>query len=66
VTDISNILSQLGNLADLGIDPLLTALAAIIDGLGQATEWSGEQLTRLGELEQQLADLARAARDANG
>jgi predicted metal-dependent hydrolase len=66
VTDINNLLSQLGNLADLGVDPLLTALAAIIDALGTGTEWTGDQLTRLGELEQQLADLARTARDANG
>jgi hypothetical protein len=63
---VTDILGRLGGLADLGTDALLTAMATIIDMLGKGTEFSGEQLDRLGELEQQLADLARAARDANG
>jgi hypothetical protein len=59
---MSDILGRLGGLADMGADALLTAMAAVIDGMGTVTEWSGEQLDRLGELEQQLADLARSAR----
>lgn len=62
---MTNILSQLGGLADLGGDAMLTALATIIDGLGTVTEFSGDQVAKLGELEQQLADLARTVRDAN-
>lgn len=62
---MTNILGQLGGLADLGGDALLTALATVIDGLGTGTEWTGEQIEKLGELEGKLADILKTVRDAN-
>jgi hypothetical protein len=61
---MTDILGKLGGLADLGTDALLAGMATLIDGLGKGTEWTGEQIEKLGELEQQLAGVARMARDA--
>jgi hypothetical protein len=41
-------------------------LAGLIDGLGSGTEWTGEQVDRLGELEQQLAEAMRQLRAHQG
>jgi hypothetical protein len=57
-----NILNQLGGLTDLGTDALLTGLATVLDGLGKATDFSGDQIEKLGQMEQQLADILRTAR----
>jgi hypothetical protein len=54
-------LSNIGALAGLGKDALIEVLGAVIDGLGQGTEFSGDQLARLGELEQKLGDVIRGA-----
>jgi hypothetical protein len=59
---MTDILGRLGDLPDLGTDALLTVLATVLDGLGRATEFSGEQIDRLGELERQFADIVRTAR----
>lgn len=56
---MSDILGRLGDLSALGKDALIAVLAGVIDGLGQGTEFSGEQLANLGDLQQQLADIIR-------
>jgi hypothetical protein len=62
MTDILAGLTKVADLVDLGHDALLTVLAEIIDGIGTGTEWTGEQIDRLGELEGKLADKLRALR----
>jgi hypothetical protein len=54
----------LGSLGDMSTDALLSAMAGILDALGRGTEFTGEQLDRLGELERQFADVLRSARGA--
>lgn len=39
------------------------ALAVALDGLGNVTEFTGEELDALGELQQQLASIVESARD---
>jgi hypothetical protein len=62
---VTDLLGKLGNLADMGGDALLTVLATTIDAIGKGTDFTGEQIERLGQLQQQLADVARSVRDAN-
>lgn len=52
---MTNILGELGNLASAGPDVVLTALETVINAIGEGTEWTGEQIAKLGELEEQLA-----------
>jgi hypothetical protein len=57
---VTNILGELGNLASQGPDMLLQAMATLIDMVGEGTEWTGEQIDKLGELEGKLADKIRS------
>lgn len=59
---MANILDSLSNIGDMGVDAMLTLMEKIIDTLGQGTEFTGEQISRLGHLERQLAALARMAK----
>lgn len=56
---MSDILGALRGMASLGPELALELIATVIDGVGTGEEWSGEQLDRLGELTQQLADKIR-------
>lgn len=58
---MTDILGRLGDLAGLGKDALIQVLSGVIDALGQGTEFSGEQIAQLGELQQRLADIIRGA-----
>lgn len=58
---MTDILGRLGDLAGLGKDALITVLSGVIDALGTGTDLTGEQVSRLGELEQRLADIVRGA-----
>lgn len=62
MTDILSGITKVADLLDMGGDALLTVLAEIIGGIGTGTEWTGEQIDRLGELEQQLADKLKELR----
>lgn len=55
-------LEQLAGLADMGGDALLTVLSGVVEALGQGTEFTGEQIDKLGELQQQLADKVASLR----
>lgn len=59
---MTDILGRLAGLAGTGPEIMLEVLATVIDGLGTGEEWSGEQLDRLGELTQQLADKVRGVK----
>lgn len=61
---MSDILSRLAGLAGTGPEIMLEVLATVVDGLGTGAEFSGEQLDRLGELTQTLADKIRGAKEA--
>jgi hypothetical protein len=63
---MANVLGNLQNLVKMGPDVVIQGLAGLIDGVGTGTEWSGEQVDRLGELEQQLADSIRQLRAQQG
>lgn len=56
---LENILNTMG---DMGLDAMITLLVQIIDKLGQGTEFTGEQIARLGEAEQMLAQLVSRAK----
>lgn len=56
-----DIVSRLKSLAGTGPEVILEVMATIVDAVGTGTEFSGEQLDRLGELTQQLADKIRGA-----
>lgn len=58
---LSNI-TKVTDLLDMGADAVLTVLSEIIESVGEGTEWSGEQIDRLGELQQTLAEKVRALR----
>jgi len=62
----TNVLGSLENLIKMGPDALIQGVAGLIDGLGSGTEWTGEQVDRLGELEQQLAEAVRKLRAQEG
>ena len=47
---MANVLGSLENLVKMGPDVVIQGLAGLIDGVGTGTEWSGEQVDRLGEL----------------
>lgn len=53
---MTDFLDRLRGLTSIGPELALELIATVIDGLGTGTEWSGEQLDRLGELTQSLAD----------
>jgi hypothetical protein len=59
---MTDILSRLAGLAGTGPEIMLEVLATLVDGLGTGEEWTGEQLDRLGELTQQLADKVRGVK----
>jgi hypothetical protein len=52
---MTDVLGNLGNLGGMGADAVLSALSAVINAVGEGTEWTGEQIAKLGELEEQLA-----------
>lgn len=58
--DVLGRLTSLKDLVGLGGDALIELMAGIVDGIGTGTEFSGEQLDRLGELFQLGADKVRA------
>lgn len=49
-------------MGDMGLDAMITLLVQIIDKLGQGTEFTGEQIARLGEAQQMLAQLLSRAK----
>jgi hypothetical protein len=58
---------MMGRLAALGSftpEMTLQIIGMVIDGLGTSAEWSGEELDRLGEMTQQLADKVRGIEEA--
>ena len=63
---MADILGRLSDLAGLGKDALIEVLAGVIDALGTGTELTGEQVARLGELQQRLADIIRGAEEGAG
>jgi hypothetical protein len=63
---MANVLGSVENLVKMGPDVVIQGLAGLIDGVGTGTEWTGEQVDKLGELEQQLADSIRQLRAHEG
>jgi hypothetical protein len=60
MSDLFGRLTSMADLLSLGGDALIELMAGIVDGIGVGTEFSGEQLDRLGELFQEGADKVRA------
>lgn len=54
---MADLFGRLENLAAATPEMMLEALSMLIDGIAQGTEWTGEELQRLGELEEHLADV---------
>jgi predicted metal-dependent hydrolase len=63
---MTDFLDRLRGLSSIGPELALELIATVIDGLGTGTEWSGEQLDRLGELTQTLADKIRGIQETKG
>lgn len=63
---MSDIIGRLASLGTLTPEIMLQMLGMVIDGIGTGTEWTGENLDQLGELEQQLADKVRGVKGDAG
>jgi hypothetical protein len=61
---MTNILGEIGNLASQGPDMMLQAMSTLIDMVGEGTEWTGEQVAKLGELEEKLAAKVQSLKGA--
>lgn len=59
---MSDIIGRLASFGTLTPEIMLQMLGMVIDGIGTGTEWTGENLDQLGELEQQLADKVRGVK----
>jgi hypothetical protein len=60
---MSDIISRLASMGTMGPEITLQVLGMIIDGIGTGEEWAGENLDKLGELTQQLADKVRGIKE---
>lgn len=60
---MTDILGRLASLGTLGPELMMQLMGMIIDGVGVGTEWTGENLDKLGELTQQLADKISGAKE---
>jgi hypothetical protein len=56
---VTEIFSRLAGLGALTPEIAIELLGMMIDAVGTGAEWSGENLDRLGEMAQQLADKIR-------
>lgn len=63
---MSDIIGRLASLGTMGPELTLQILGMVMDGLGTGTEWSGEELDRLGEMVQEMADRVRGIQEAKG
>lgn len=59
---MTDVFSRLASLGTLTPEIALQLLGMMIDAVGTAEEWSGENLDQLGELTQQLADKVRGVK----
>jgi hypothetical protein len=59
---MADIVANLEEQIAKGPDMLLQGLAGLVNGMGTGTEWTSEQVNKLGELEHQLADRVRQLR----
>lgn len=60
---MTDILGKLASLGAMGPELMMQLMGMIIDGVGTGTEWTGENLDKLGELTQQLADKIRGVKE---
>lgn len=60
---MSDILGRLAEFGKLSPEMALQLLGMIVDGIGTAEEWTGEELDRLGEMTQELADKIRGVKE---
>jgi hypothetical protein len=60
---MSDMLGRLASLGTLTPEIAIQMLGMIIDGIGTGTEWTGENLDKLGELTQHLADKVRGIKE---
>lgn len=63
---MSDIIGRLAGLGALTPEIMMQLLGMMIDAVGTAEEWSGENLDQLGELTQQLADKVRGVQETKG
>lgn len=54
---MSDLFGRLEELAAASPEMLLDGLSMLIDAIAQGTEFSGEEIERLGQLERRLADI---------
>jgi hypothetical protein len=61
---MTDFIQRLASLGSMGPEVMLQVLGMILDGIGTGEEWAGENLDKLGELTQELADKVRGIKDA--
>ncbi len=61
---MTEIFSRLASLGTLTPEIMIELLGMMIDAVGTGAEWSGENLDRLGEMTQQLADKVRGIKES--
>lgn len=61
--EVQGILSRFMSLGAFTPEMTLQIIGLVIDGMGTMTEWSGEELDRLGEMVQELADKVKGVKE---
>lgn len=61
--EVQGILSRFIELGKFTPEITLQMIGMVIDGTGTMTEWSGEELDRLGEMVQELADKVKGVKE---
>ena len=62
--DVTDIIGRLMSMGKLGPDIALQVLGMVIDAVGTGEEWTGEQLSQLGALTEELADKVRGIQES--
>lgn len=61
---MSDIIGRLAGLGAMTPEIMIEVLGMMIDAVGTGEEWAGENLDKLGELTQQLADKVRGIKES--
>lgn len=61
---MSDILGRLASLGTMTPEIMLQVLGMVIDAIGTGEEWTGDNLAKLGDLTQQLADKVQGVKEA--
>lgn len=61
--EVQGLLGRFMEIGKFTPEMTLQIIGLVIDGMGTMTEWSGEELDRLGEMTQELADKIKGVKE---